>query len=261
MAHGAEVVGQQLLDQLDDTAAVVAARDDVGAFLELGQGVGHGRRAPAQGEKGMIVLGVADADDAVRRQTQFVQRRFQSGGLVDAGGQHHDRVLVEDDVHLQSQVADRLQNGRLVRTPGRHDAAADGQRRDLAGMKGADKLRGRGWAQHFFLTLGGVVEQAAVLGDNAIEQIDRGANALEIVQFAAGDEEDLAAGFAQALDGGPGVVGHHAVVGQGAVVIGRESQVTHSHHLRRTPTERDRPQQHLGNCRAGERARRTEPRR
>src|SRR6185437_3895384 len=54
-----------------------------------------------------------------------------------------------------------------------------------------------------------------------------GANGPQVIQFAAGDEKELASGFAQPPHGLPGVVGHPAVVGQGAVVIRRESEIAH----------------------------------
>ncbi len=95
-------------------------------------------------------------------------------------------------------------------------------------MQGAQELlRGSG-GQNLLFSLGGMVEQAAVLGDDAIEQLEVRTNRPQIVQFAASDEEDLASGFAQLPHGLPGLVGYLPVVGQRTIVIRGESEKTHS---------------------------------
>ena len=71
-ARGAgQVVGDESVDQLDDAGPVVAAGHQVGGLLYGRQGVGHGHTALAEGEKSVVVLGVADADDIVRRKAQL----------------------------------------------------------------------------------------------------------------------------------------------------------------------------------------------
>ena len=68
----------------------------------------------------MIVLRIAHADDLVCGEPNLAQGRSQTAALVDAGGQHHDRGAVEDDLKLEAQVADRPEDrdlfGRLVAT-------------------------------------------------------------------------------------------------------------------------------------------------
>ena len=43
----------------------------------------------------MIVLGIADAHNIVRRQLQLLERRGEPGRLVDPRRQHHDRPLLK----------------------------------------------------------------------------------------------------------------------------------------------------------------------
>ncbi len=47
--------------------------DQIDALLEGGQGVGDGNSAAADGQEGVIVLGVTDADDVVRRQLHLAR--------------------------------------------------------------------------------------------------------------------------------------------------------------------------------------------
>ena len=52
----------------------------------------------------------------------------QPGRLVDSGRQNHDRALVENDLQLETQIADRGQNSGLVRLPRRDNDATHGDR-------------------------------------------------------------------------------------------------------------------------------------
>ena len=83
-------------------------------------------------QEGVVVLRIADADRVVHREIQLLQRGLEPGRLVDAGGQHHDRALVEDHLQLEAEIANGFEHGVFVRLPRRDDAAADRQRRDAA---------------------------------------------------------------------------------------------------------------------------------
>ena len=72
----------------------------------------------------MIVLRVPHTDDLVGGYSHLAQRGLETAALVHAGRQHHDRVVVEDDLELEAQVANRLQDHDLVGPPGRHDRSA-----------------------------------------------------------------------------------------------------------------------------------------
>src|SRR5436309_1216238 len=75
------------------------------------QRVGNGGREAAEAEEGVVVLGVADADDPIVDDPQLLQGRGQASGLRHARGQDHDRRLVEDDVPLQTELLDGGQDG------------------------------------------------------------------------------------------------------------------------------------------------------
>src|SRR5262245_47157131 len=92
----AQIVLDQLGDQLGDTSAMVTLRDNIHALLEGRQSIGHGGRAFADGKERMIVLGVSDTDDVMWRQLHQLERCRQSRRLVDAGREHHYGSLVED---------------------------------------------------------------------------------------------------------------------------------------------------------------------
>lgn len=70
--------------------------------------------AKPQASRTLIVLRVADRDHVVRRNIQFGEGRLQAARLVDAGRQHHDGSLVEDDLQLQSEFPDGLEDRGLV---------------------------------------------------------------------------------------------------------------------------------------------------
>ena len=141
-----QVVGDELVDQLDAALAIPAGRDPIGPLLDQRQRIGDRDAAFTDPDERMVVLGVTHAHAVVRRQPQLEQRGFQAGGLVRARRQDHDRALVENDLQLEPEITDRLEHRALIRLPGRHDAMPHGQRRDPAGAQRFHELRGRGLA-------------------------------------------------------------------------------------------------------------------
>ena len=127
-----QIAREQLFDQLPHTVPPGSAGHHVGFGLNAVQRVGDRDRAAAHGQERVVVLGVADADHVVRRQPALHQRRGQPARLVDAGGQHHHRALVEYDLQLEAELADRLEHDVLHRLPARDDAAANRERMHAA---------------------------------------------------------------------------------------------------------------------------------
>ena len=120
-----------------------AAGHDVGPLLERGQGVGDGRRrSPHSGEEGVVVLGVADGDDVVRRQAQLVRaRRRGRSPCSRPTGRTITAPLLKITCEFEAELADHLEDGRLVRLPGGDDHPADRDRPDPAAPERRDERR------------------------------------------------------------------------------------------------------------------------
>ena len=224
----AQVGAQQLVDQLDHTVTPGAGRDHVGGLLDRGQGVGDRDRATADRQEGVIVLGVADGHDIVARETELAQRRLQAAGLVDAGRQHHHRALVEGDLQLQPQLADRLQDHRLHRLPGRDDAAADRQRLDIALAQARHEGFRRRSATGVSRPVAGLVEQRAVLDHGEVAKVQFGEHPLQVGQLAPRHQHQPAARFLQAPQRSQRRLANDTVMGQRAVVVGGQRQEIHA---------------------------------
>ena len=144
----------------------------------------------------MVVLGVTDADNVVRRESQLIQGSAQAGGLVDSRRQHHHRALVEDYLMFQPQITDGLENQRLIRMPGGDDHAANRKWGHALRLERRDERRRRWLGQRQLLARGRGIDQRAVLSYHAIEQIYARECAQQIGQLTAGDQDQLAAGCA-----------------------------------------------------------------
>src|SRR5579871_4551366 len=117
----------------------------------------------------MIVFRIADGDDVVRRELKFLECFSQAGRLVDARGQHHDRVLVEDHLQLQPKVANRLQYHGLMGSKGPDDRLTHAHSSNTPLAKSLHEFLGWRGSQKILLALGRAIEHSSVLGDNAIE--------------------------------------------------------------------------------------------
>ena len=91
----------------------------------------------------MVVLGVADADDVVRRDLELLESGHEARRFVHAGRQDHDGAFVEDDLQLEAELANRVEDGCLVRLARRDDDLAGGERGDAALPEGRKKKRRR----------------------------------------------------------------------------------------------------------------------
>ena len=167
-----EVVREHAVDQFRDAGAVIAHHDDVGRVLDRRQSVGDRCGALAQSQESVVVLGVADADRVVRRQTEFRERRDEAGRLVHARWQDHHRALVEDDLQFEPIVVNGLQHFFLMRFPGRDDDAAGRDRADAARLELGREARRRRLSENARLLCLGVVDGRAVLHHGSIEEID-----------------------------------------------------------------------------------------
>ena len=174
----------------------------------------------------VIVLRVADGCDVVRGQAQPRERASESGGLVHRRGQHHDRALVEDDLQLQPEVADRLQHGGFVRLHRRDDGRADADRHP-APVQCLDECPGRRIGEDLALPGRRKVQQGTVLGDHAIESVDLRKDAEQFSQFPTRYQYQPAAAGAEAIERFHPARRHHAVMGERTVVVGGQDDESH----------------------------------
>lgn len=223
----AQVVLQEQVDEVDDPIAMIALGDQIGVFLEHRDGIRDGDGAFAEIEEGVVVLSIADPGDVVQRQAQLRERHFQARGLVDAGGQNHDRPFVEDDLQLQAKIPDDFQHRGLVRLPRGHDDVPDRQRLDVALPKGLDERLGGRLGQLFDLPRGRIIEQRAVLRDDVIEEVHVREHRDELLQLSARDQDQLPARGLQARQRGQGLLGDPAAGSDGPVIIAGKGQVAH----------------------------------
>lgn len=226
-SKGDELAVEPGLDQFADAGAVVAGGNLIDVLFEFGQGVGDGGGEAAEGQEGLVVFGVADADGLLGSEAEVSDGGGQSGGLVDAARQDHDGVLVEDDLEGELKFVDEGGGGGLVGDPGGDDDAALDDAVDAAGAEQAGEVGGGGIGQEALGAGGGVVEQGAVFGDDAVEEVEAGADDVEFVEDASGDEDEGSSGLAEAFEGGQGWLVDSAMVGDGAVVVGGQGQVVH----------------------------------
>lgn len=104
--------------------------------------------------------------------------RHEAPGLVDAGGQDHQRVLVEDDLQVETQLLNRMRHERLLGCLHRDDGAAGHQRSNASPCEKLYERGARRAGQRSLSPSIGAVHNGAVFGDDAIEKAqarDRGA--------------------------------------------------------------------------------------
>src|SRR5882724_834531 len=222
-----EVIGDELVDQLDHALAVPARGDPIGPLPHEGKGIGDRDATFAEPYQRMIVLGVTHAHRVMRRQAQLEESGFEASGLVHTRGEDHDRPFVEDDLQLEPEVTNRLEDLALVRLPGRHDAVTDGKRGDPAATKRLHELRGGSLPERLVLSVRGAVQESAVLGHHAIEDVDSWEDLQQIVDFPARDEDELPAGVPQPLEGRERLVADCSIGGYRSVEITGQDKIAH----------------------------------
>src|SRR6185312_6498741 len=121
-------------------------------------------------------------------------------GLGDARGQDHDGALVEVDLQLETEVADRSQHGGLVRLPCRDNDATHRNGTYAPLLQCGDK-GGRRWGREWrLLACRRLVKKSAVFGDDILEQIESWADFLQLIELAPGDEDEAPARGQQSLE-------------------------------------------------------------
>jgi hypothetical protein len=80
----------------------------------------------------MIIFCVSDGDHIVQRESEFVERGFQTGCFVHSRGQNHHSAFVKYHLVVEAEFADGIKNGGLVWLPGSDDAASCG---DFASLR------------------------------------------------------------------------------------------------------------------------------
>ncbi len=227
LVHLGQVGFQPQVHQFGDAHAPLSPRHKGSGVLQPGQGVCHRDRHPAKIQEGKIVLGIPHCDNVAGRDVEFLECGSQPAFLVDTGRQHHHGALVEDDLQLQPQVAYGGQHLALVRLPACDDHAPHRQGRHPGIPQPLGELRRGSGGQRPFLLGRGLVEQRAVLGHDQVEQVQAGHAADQVVQLPSRDQDQLAAGPAQALQGCQRRCVHLAVMGDGAIVVGSQGNLMH----------------------------------
>ena len=108
----------QVARQLQKAFAVRTLRGAIRNALHERVGVLHRHRVLGELEQRQVVLAVADRDQVVARHSELAQRSPHARGLVDAGGQHHERARVGDELEVELQLAQRGADFGLVRLDG-----------------------------------------------------------------------------------------------------------------------------------------------
>jgi hypothetical protein len=222
-----EVVLQKESDQFFDTGPMGVSGDPVAAIFERGKRVSDRGGAFAEAEESVIIFDVADTDDVVGRKMQFLERDGKAAAFVDAGRKNHDGILVEDDLKLEIHFANDFEGGGFVGMPSSEDTFTDGKRVYPALAEGIDELRGRLFSENDAFLRSRAIEDAAIFGDDTIEDGDIREDTEEILQFPTRGEDELpsrGANFFQGLKRGSG---DRTVAGDGAVVVAGEADVAH----------------------------------
>ena len=222
-----QVVFDETADQLGHACAVIAIGDKIDPVFERLNRVRNGDGTLAATQEGMVIFGIADADDVVAGEFQFGEGAIESCHLVDAGGQHHDGAFVEDDLQFEPELTDAFENRDLVRMPGSDDYVADAEARDAAPLEIGDEFIGRALRQRAFFARGWIEEKGAIFGNDAIEEIEVGEDAFEIGQFPACDHDQLAPGLTEIPQSFKGGFVDSAIVSESAVVVCSQCEISH----------------------------------
>src|SRR6516225_5234727 len=102
-----------------------ARRHPIGALPNCSERVADCHGTLTNTQKTVIIFRVAYADDIVSGQAKLPEGDLKARSFVHTRGQDHHGSLVEDDLQLQIQVANRFQYSLFVWMPGGHDTLAN----------------------------------------------------------------------------------------------------------------------------------------
>jgi len=103
----------------------------------------------------------------------------------------------------------------------------DGKGGDAAATKRLHELRGGSLPERLVLSVRGAVQESAVLGHHAIEDVDSREDPLQIFDFPPRDEDELPAGVPQPLEGRERLVADASIGGHRSVEITGQDKIAH----------------------------------
>jgi hypothetical protein len=128
-------------------------------------------------------------------------------------------------------LSDHAQRRLLVGLPCRDDHPTTGERRHLVRAKGGYKLRRRRRRKHaLHPRRPRRVEERPVLRHYPIEHVERGEDQRELVELASRDEHEHSTAAAQPLKSREHLGTDLAILREGTVVVGGESEMPHGSH-------------------------------
>ena len=131
----------------------------------------------------MVVLGIPHADDVVRGEAQLLQHGGKAGRLVHARREHHHGTFIEDHLPFQPQFANRLKDGDLCGSTVAMIACPTESGLTPFFRIASTNPKGR-LGQHLLLAPGGPIEQGAILGHHALEEVDLREDLQQLVELA-----------------------------------------------------------------------------
>src|SRR6185312_1414252 len=145
---------------------------------------------------------------------------------MDPGRQHHNCVLIENDIKLQSQFTHDREHSALVRTQGSNNNAPGRYWRPSAAQLSNEGLR-RPLSQQTLTFRHRIVKNGTVFCDHAGEKLKMRTCGFQISEVASSNHDQLAAGCNEAIESSQGWVAHHSISGESAIVIRSECKISH----------------------------------
>jgi hypothetical protein len=175
----------------------------------------------------VIVFRIAHGDHVVRREPDLLEGREHPRPLVDARRQNHHGALVEDDLVAHAEVSNHAEDRRFVRLARRHDDFAHRDRLHAAPRELGHELGRRPFGEASPVARCRIVDDRAVLDDDAREKLGVGKRRQEIVEQAARDEHELSTGGGEARKSGHRRLVDARMNGERFVVVAGEKREAH----------------------------------
>ncbi|HUF70813.1 MAG TPA: hypothetical protein VMM79_19345 [Longimicrobiales bacterium] len=214
-----------------DASAVRFGQHEVGVSAQGGDGIGHGDADLAGIEQSVVVLGVADADCAVARDTEIAQDVDEAGPLGDTGRCDHQSLAVAHDLTVESETRHLFENDVIVVGVRVEEYAAATQRDVAPSQCGLEFGRdGRSRDTH----TRGARDYGTVLGNDSVESLlDIRQQIAQVIEDPTGAQDHTHTRVAQFAD-----CGQHGFVGvsdgQSAVIVDGNGAERRWHRMRRS---------------------------